>query len=208
MTEPKDILMDRIDRTANPLCFAESIGLERVAKGRYSAVFLTELIDIVSNSKNINPSIIMEEIKYLEGCHPSTGTKEASLFTGKFLSGLWHKHYREISLHSIARNLQLALNEYSIQSIAASAKEAEESGEERYITIDDIAEIVADVGCGNYKRRSDAGKLTGEWIIFAKNEGQNYYLCLGNHDSGDEVIRKKIESVCIVEYPFLTDILK
>jgi|GEM_PF-7021232 len=48
------------------------------------------------------------------------------------------------------------------------------------MTEDDAKLIAHDVVHGNYMRRSDANQLTGEWIIYAQHEGQNYYLVLGN----------------------------
>jgi len=75
------------------------------------------------------------------------------------------------------------------------------------MTEDDAKLIAHDVVHGNYMRRSDANQLTGEWIIYAQHEGQNYYLCLGEHNSGDDHIRAKIDSVCVPEYSFLSQLL-
>ncbi|WP_127811876.1 hypothetical protein [Bordetella bronchiseptica] len=208
MVKPQELWINGVDRTAEIVAFAESIGLERVAAGRVSNYFLTEFFCRSNISGEVDPFMVMDEIKYLEGCGRRTGTKEASQFTGKVLSGLWHKHHREIGIRSMAINLQQALREHGIPSLEAIVKEAEESGEDHYVTEDVVRQIAHDVAVGNYERRSDADKLTGEWIVFAKNEAKNYYLCLGKHNSGDDVIRQKIESVCIVEFPFLVDILK
>jgi hypothetical protein len=38
-------------------------------------------------------------------------------------------------------------------------------------------------------------------------ENTKYYLCLAKHSDGDDVIRKKINSSCIYEFPFLKEIL-
>lgn len=86
-------------------------------------------------------------------------------------------------------------------------KEAMESGEERFFTEDDIRKACDDAVVGNYERRSEAQELTGEWIVYATHEGLNYYLCLGTHASGDETIRRQIDSVCVPEFPFLKALL-
>lgn len=207
MVELKELYINGVDRAAEAIGFANTIGLSRVAAGRYSNIFLAELFCYASGG-DIEPSMVMDEIKYLEGCGERTGSKAPSQFTRNVLSGLWHKHYREIGLRSMAMNLQPALREYGIPSLQAALKEVEETGQERLVTRDDIQQFVQDVVEGNYGRRWDAGKLTGEWIIYAKHEGKNYYLCLGKHDSGDDMLRQKIEHFCVVDFPFLADILK
>lgn len=202
MVEPQKLCINGVDRTAEIVAFAESIGLKSVASGRISNYFLAEFFCRANISGEVDPFMVMDEIKHLEGCGRRTGTKEASQFKGKVLSGLWHKHHREIGIRSIAINLQHALGDHGIPSLEAI------SGKDRYGTEDVVKQMAYEVTVGNYERRSDADKLTGEWIVFAKNEGKNYYLCLGKHHSGDDVIRQKIENVCVVEFPFLVDVLK
>jgi hypothetical protein len=50
-------------------------------------------------------------------------------------------------------------------------------------------------------------KITGDWIIFAKHEGQNYYLGLGPHpELGQKVdvqIHDKLRHGSALELPFL-----
>jgi hypothetical protein len=208
MFKPQELFINSVDRTEEILGFAKAIGLEDVAAGRYSAHFLTELFCHSAISGKINPFMVMDEIKYLEGCGGRTGTKEPSPFARSILSGLWHKHHREVGIRSMAMNLEHALRDYGLPSLEALVRTAEASGEDRYVTEDVVDQIAHDAVIGNYERRSDANRLTGEWIVFAKHEGQNYYLCLGTHKSGDGVIRQKIESVCVAEFPFLAGILK
>src|SRR5690606_2262666 len=43
--------------------------------------------------------------------------------------------------------------------------------------------------------------LTGEWLIFKKHEGINYYLCLAKHDEGDDVIYERKIEPCLNEFP-------
>jgi hypothetical protein len=49
--------------------------------------------------------------------------------------------------------------------------------------------------------------MTGEWLVYAIHEGQNYYLCLGTHKSGDDALRQQIDLICVPEFPFLKEIL-
>lgn len=49
---------------------------------------------------------------------------------------------------------------------------------------------------------------TGEWIVFTKNKGINYYLCLATHNEvkpdKDNIIIKRIEP-CLTEFPELVN---
>lgn len=53
------------------------------------------------------------------------------------------------------------------------------------------------------EKRDQQGKITGEWVIFAKHEGKNYYLCLNTHDAGDQQIYDKIMEHCVRDFPDL-----
>jgi hypothetical protein len=56
---------------------------------------------------------------------------------------------------------------------------------------------------GAMEERDSSQRLTGEWIVFAKHNGQNYYLCLARHNEGDELIFSRIKQICFREFPFL-----
>lgn len=58
---------------------------------------------------------------------------------------------------------------------------------------------------GGASDRSQANRLTGDWIIFAKNKsGENVYLDLAKHEEGqnapDQLVQKLIEGSA-AEYP-------
>ena len=67
----------------------------------------------------------------------------------------------------------------------------------------EIAKNIAHGVTGLYLDRSNRQRLTGKWIIFAEHDGKNYYLCLAEHDEGNDVIAKRIKSGCREEFPFL-----
>ncbi len=59
---------------------------------------------------------------------------------------------------------------------------------------------------GGYEQKAKNKNLTGEWLIFAKHENLNYYLCVTQHSStkdGDEAIYALLKEYCESEYPFL-----
>jgi hypothetical protein len=49
--------------------------------------------------------------------------------------------------------------------------------------------------------------LTGDWIIYAKHSGENYYLSLATHEEGTkenvDALLLKLNNGCYVDFPFL-----
>lgn len=56
---------------------------------------------------------------------------------------------------------------------------------------------------GALEDRENQSKLTGEWIVFAKHQGQNYYLTLATHTTEDQHTFDEISSMAHGEFPFL-----
>ncbi len=185
--------------------FKTMIHLDGILGGRYSLTFLLDLF-FAFEKQTINLDALMHEVKYLEGKVIDSKTKAASQFMRPPLKGLWHKHYSDTTISGMAKNVKNALNTYSIPFFDKKIKEAEESGKMTYMTVEDIPHLVNDVVSGNLQRRSEEQKMTGEWLIYANNENNNYYLCLAKHGDGDLNIRKRLNS-CLVEFPFLNNTL-
>ncbi|WNL41948.1 hypothetical protein RN347_15175 [Halomonas sp. PAMB 3264] len=183
--------------------FAETYGLEACAPGRCSVLLLLELYAGAS-SGTLNPGKVIDQIKVLEGLIPSRGLKKATPFNRKELKGLWHQHYLESGLPSMAINLQKGLNIHGIPWLKQQI-EGPRLGD--VITAVDCHRIAHDAVVSNWGRLIEQKKLTGEWLIFAQHEGQNYYLCLGKHTTGDDVLRSRIDAVCLQEFAFLQDLL-
>lgn len=184
--------------------FAETIGLEQFAPGRYSTLLLVQLY-AATTARLLNPWRVTDEIRALEG-HGTSQTKPAEMLRGPLLRGLWHKHHTIDGLFSMAKNLENALRTYGVPLFEQRAQEAAAASEERFMTPEDINALVHDVTTGNFERRAAAHKMTGEWLVFVPHEGQNYYLSLGRHDN-DENLRQDIETVCFSEFPFIVEIL-
>jgi hypothetical protein len=194
------------DKTAEIQEFGRAIGLDAAAPGRCSTLLRIELYAETILMQRMNPAKVVHEIRNLEAGTQTIGTKPATPFKRPPLQGLWHKHYLRDGLHSMALNLRLGLKRHGLPLFEQRVREAQEANEERYLSHEDIAAIADDAVMGNYQRRHQAGELTGEWIIYAQHAGKNYYLCLGQHDSGDDVLRKKIDDLCIHEFPFLAQL--
>jgi hypothetical protein len=155
----------------------------------------------------LNPFADAEEIRSLEKREISQ-TKKAKPFAGPVLRGLWHKHYINRDVASLAQNVKNALDDYGIPLFEEKMKEAKIAVEKRFSTKEDVPKIVNDVVAKNLARRRNEGKMSGEWIIYAQHESQNFYLCLAKHNDGDEKIRERIERICVREFPFLKDVFQ
>ncbi|RON40602.1 hypothetical protein [Pseudomonas brassicacearum] len=193
--------------TADIRAFEEAIGLNRIAPSRYSTYLSTQLFCQSVFDPRLSVSRVIAEIEALECTDRKSATKPAALFNRLPLKGLWHKHYIQNGISSMAINLRHAINKFGLPKFEQKVKDLGASGEERYLEASDIDEIVYEAVLGNYGRRYEAGQMTGEWMVYAIHEGQNYYLCLGTHKSGDDALRQQIDLICVPEFPFLKEIL-
>lgn len=82
--------------------YANQISLDRAAPGRCSWLFVMSLL-LHAEVSGIDPSMVVDEIKTLEGGTARSGTKPATEFKQEPLKGLWHKHF--FSAHFVAHNL-------------------------------------------------------------------------------------------------------
>ena len=199
-----EITLNGDDYSAEIFGISKMLGLEELIPQRYSVLLLIQLA-MGYASRTLNPYKVLDEVRALEGLR-SSQTKTPCKFTGRALKGLWHKHYLADGLATMATNLKNGVMRDGLPWIEDLANKVSQSGEEHYLTEDDIGQIVHDAVIGNWERRSAARQLTGEWIIYAQHEGSNYYLCIAGHRSGDDWIRRQIDDICATEYPFLNDL--
>jgi hypothetical protein len=163
--------------------------------GRYSAGLVKDFDSHVDNSTaNVFP--IFAEIASLEGAKASkpSQTKPAAEFSGKWLKGLWHKHYPQAQF--MRKNLT---NHWT----PARLTELLDSFRSRPLPTEQLAKELAQrlVPQGYLERAKESG-LTGEWIVYARQDDVAYYLTLGNHVEGDEAIWRRCQA-CAAEFPTL-----
>jgi hypothetical protein len=56
--------------------------------------------------------------------------------------------------------------------------------------------------------RNARKKLTGEWFVYLRHGGKNYYLCCNTHYVGDQFIYDRIMQNCVRDFPNLPTWLK
>jgi hypothetical protein len=145
---------------------------------------------------------IVDEIAVLEGVTNarSSGTKSSSQFNGKWLNGLWHKHYAQarflptnLKNHWTPAKLRQLIKE-TLGERDLCAEQAAKNLSHRYVL-------------DGYFARSSNRELTGEWIVFAKQDSKVYYLTLAAHVEKDEDIWRRCKA-CSQEFPELEIIQK
>lgn len=185
--------------TSNKLSeYAELWGLNEFAPGRYSWLFVFDLFKYM-HLHGINPLQVLDEIRVLEGAlSRGTQTKPASQFRRSPLKGLWHKHY--FSARFMAHNM---LNQLGRDGISSAVNEICDASKSPALTEEMVKELAHRVTIEQYEKRAQKNELTGEWIVFAKHEGENFYLCLATHSTDDNEIYSAIQKVCWPQFPFL-----
>ncbi|CAN7319213.1 hypothetical protein LJR235_001644 [Pararhizobium sp. LjRoot235] len=150
--------------------------------------------------QNLNCVAVMRAIRDLEADEPHSGVRAATQFEKPPLKGLWHKHH--YSAQSLATNV---INGLGKNGLAKLASEIIDSAPNTVITEQMCNELACRAVFETLAQRSSGGKLTGEWLIFAKSEGVNRYLSLGFHAprDQDQVLYDRIMKHCVDDFPDL-----
>jgi hypothetical protein len=182
--------------------YAHLYGLENLISGRYSWLFVFHLM--MGEQRGIsNPHMIIDEIKNLEGIshQRKQRTKPASEFKGAYLKGLWHKHFFFAHPSVLANNIKNHLAGGKLKKLVEEVFNPDVSP---IVTKEMVGELSHRIVHESLKDRGATSNLTGEWIIFAKHQGRNYYLCLASHIEEDKTIAHNIKLTCLPQFPFLS----
>ncbi|MCR9096308.1 MAG: hypothetical protein NXI30_18940 [bacterium] len=160
-------------------------------------------IHLVFNRENqLDYFPVLDEIEHLENPSRPTLTKPASRFLRSPMDSLYHKHYA--AARHMLRNLgdRWGLGQGGNQALDnLLADVASEHGDDPDHWIGALTQRMV---IGGWEDRVRKG-ATGEWIIFGKHEGENYYLTLATHDEGQDAaaLYSRIRANCASEFPFL-----
>jgi hypothetical protein len=157
-----------------------------MVSGRYATNLISEFDTLVEN-RSANIFQIAEEIAALEGsraARASSITKPAELLKGKWLKGLWHKHYNQAQF--MPRNLQNHWRKPGrFEELWHKAMKDRQVVDEQAIAL--LAHGMVHDG---YVARAARKEMTGEWIVFARYNEINYYLTLGHHGDDESIWRR------------------
>lgn len=175
--------------------FVQRYGLNDLIPNRYSEVLIVDLI-VNLDLNGIDPRQIIDEIKRLETIDDDGYTKEATQFKHPPLHPLWHQHY--FSSHYIVPNIQNEMKR-NFKTIWDTSMGPEGS----VIEQSHIDNLVHNIVEGTIETRSHEKRITGEWLVFAKQTTGNIYLCMANHTAGDQNIYDKVAYCCERQFPLL-----
>lgn len=144
---------------------------------------------------------IFDLIKKIEASPDPIKNKFIKLFKGTLLKGLYHSHHQQAQF--IPKNLLTELDRTDMWKEFKERGIDWSEGNDKRLVANKIAHLVTSE---LYERRSKTG-LTGEWLVLARINDINYYLCLGTHNEGDENILKRIQP-CLKEFPVIVDLIK
>jgi len=151
----------------------------------------------------VSPHDVLRSIKEPENGEPTSGVKPATQFKKMLLKGLWHKHY--FSAHFILENIRLGLGKTGLDAILNKTLNPAKSDVVTREIMNDLAHRVVHEPLD---ARNTDGKLTGEWIVYLRRGGKNYYLCCNTHESGDQFIYDQIMEHCVRDFSDLPAWLK
>ena len=147
---------------------------------------------------------VLDEIRFLEGLKSTTMTKEAEKFNRSPLDRFWHKHFFDAKF--ISRNLINYLHSNDGKNkIEDLFRKFKEEGSE-YLEEKEIGILAHELTFSAFQERIDQDSGTGEWLIFSKHKGRNYYLIIESHSKtheGDKKLYEFIKSHRYSEFPFL-----
>ena len=173
---------------------------DRPYADRISLGFAARLLLIKNDLKEDH--FVLDEIDHLEGFRPGSKTKGEEQFLHPPLHPFWHKHYS--APRHLLRNIdeRWGLRGSGNRDLQAMIRDvANTHGNDPEVWQGIISyRLVID----GYNDRAQRG-LTGDWIIFAKHNGRNYYLDLATHHEGRDPQRLhvKLRQGSAAEFPFV-----
>ena len=183
---------------------ANHIGFCGLEISRISSVFIVQIMQMQVNQV-VNTNRILREVQFLEGIISLSSTQAASPFKKKLLKGLMKKHFTDAGF--LVKNLGAHFG-YEFggnKNLEAVIHEAFSRNKSGYVDDDFINYIAQETTVGAFEKRAKENKMTGEWIVFRKYRGKNYYLTLAAHDEGDENIYSRVRLAYDVDFQFLNN---
>lgn len=207
-----------------------SLSLEQVARikqevlrgrpysTRVSFPLVVRLADIYVNQGDYWP--VLDELDFLEGIRETSAVVAGTQFRHQPLYPFWHKHFS--SARHIPRNIALRWKgkdgsrdlDRLIDAVADAYGE-DPTGWQSVLSHRVIHDgYLGRIRCAGQSSIREYGEgarrgggLTGDWIIYGKHEGANYYLDLATHEEGSKEraasLYDKLRKGCFAEFSFL-----
>ncbi len=180
------------------------IGFCGVDMARVSQFLLTQLAAI-SKHRTYNSFSITDVIQELEGV--GRGCKQrADTFKHSPLKGFYKAHFFDARF--LSRNL---INYWGLEfekspKLASLMMRIDDEEKRQPTKLGWQGRLAHEMTIAAYDEISKRNKQTGEWIIFARHDDLNYFLCLSQHTKTkeeDQSIYDFLKLLCEDEFPFL-----
>jgi hypothetical protein len=138
---------------------------------------------------------LTQPIKVLEGAGASSSTPAEDQFRHAPLAGLYKKHFT--SARFLPKNLLnfLRSKEGGRHFDNAWDEAAKVSGSE-YIDEIFTKHLTHHMVVDPIETKSASNEMTGEWVVFHKHEGANYYLTFAFHIETNDEIHQRVVTAC------------
>jgi hypothetical protein len=172
----------------------ESVAFYRLDLKRMSTVLLAQAYSFEIN-RVFDTFDLAQPIKVLEGLSSSDATPPADQFRHAPLTGLYKKHFT--SARFLPTNLLnfLRSKEGSRHFNNACDEAARVSGSQ-YIDETFTKHLSHHMVVDPIEIKSASSEMTGEWVVFHKHEGENYYLTFAFHTETNDEIYKRVVIAC------------
>jgi hypothetical protein len=147
---------------------------------RVSLAFAVRLFEMRRGLRE--QGLVIDELDVLEGLRPHSRTKAAEKFRHPPLHSFWHKHFS--APRHVIPNIGIRWNISGKKQKALDAMMSAVATE--HGTDPDVwpRMLVHRFVLDGYADRAANQRLTGDWIIFGKHDGKNYYLDLATLEEG------------------------
>lgn len=165
------------------------LDLTRVSTVLLAQIYVSEINRVFDAKDLVHP------IKVMEGLTSSDSTRPPDQFLHPPLTGLYKKHF--ISPRFIVENLFNFLRSkeggrhFNAVWEEASKVSGSELINETFTKYLSHRMVIDPIGI-----KSSSNRLTGEWVVFHKHHGVNYYLTIAFHGETNEQIHKKVVLAC------------
>ena len=160
---------------------ANDIGFYGLDVSRISSIFIVQVMQMQAR-RVINTHQMLDEVKFLEGMKNSSSTQAASQFKREPLKGLMKKHFNDANF--LIKNLgaHFGYDYGGNKNLDALVKEAFARNMSGCVDDEFINYLAHESTIGALQERAKNKKISGEWIVFQKYQGGNYYLTLAAHN--------------------------
>jgi hypothetical protein len=179
---------------------SESLAFHQLDLSRISTVYLAQVC-VLESHRIFDSFDLTHPIKVLEGLTNLDGTPPAEKFKREPLIGLYKKHFT--TARFLLRNLyNFQISDFGNQYFQGAFEEASRRSS-GYVDDAFTGYLVDQMTFPPIEMRFRTNRLTGEWAVFHRHEGRNYYLTLASHDEANEAIHERAVLACDFDkFPF------